>query len=365
VRLPLTIAALLLLAAAPVLAQPVCLTGFDIGSSGIRVGSTTGTLSGKVAIDYLADVWADGRIDATNDQTAQALVKLAQGSPCPAVAGAYSAWRLAAEKGGPDKVAETLRTLHDRTGVAIFVIPQAVEGSYGYYAARQALGERLSTPYILDIGGGSMQFAARDNGWGAALGQKAWAKTVCAELKHSPAADCLPNPVGTDAGTRAQAVLAPLVAEARKTVGSGLAVTAISSPVVRGIHPILRYLAKSEPALAGHVDGGGFDLAALDIAIRLLAELDDDGIRARLTGCRDCAPQFVRTNVTDMLLVQGLMAGLDIPRLEVAEADITNVPGLLADSRAAGWAGHYACYLDRLAAQGVDAYGTSPDTCGR
>ena len=66
-----------------------------------------------------------------------------------------------------------------------------------------------------------------------------------------------------------------------------------------------------------------------------------------------------------MLLVQGLMAGLDIPRLEVAEADITNVPGLLADSRAAGWAGHYACYLDRLAAQGVDAYGTSPDTCGR
>lgn len=358
------VALALILIAGTAWAEAPCRIGYDIGSSGIRIGASTGDLAGKASIDYLADVWDDNVIDRTNEQTVAALANLAQGRHCPAVAGAYSAWRLAADKGGPDKVAETLRQLNARSGVAIFVIPQAVEGGYGYFAASQALGARLATPFILDIGGGSLQFAASQAGWGAALGQKAWRKQVCAELKHGAPTDCPPNPVGADASARAEALLAPLVAQARQALGGGFAVTAISAPVVHGIHPILQHLARTRPGFPGQVDEHGFDLAALDAALALLSVRDDEAIHALLHGCAACKPQFIRTDVTDMLLLHSFMAGLDIARLEVAEADITNVPGILADAKAAAWAGHYACYLSRLAVQGVGAYDGDPGTCG-
>jgi hypothetical protein len=351
--------------------QAQCRTGFDIGSSGIRVGSTTGQLGGKVSIDYLSDVWADNVIDSTNDATAAALRELAAGNTCPAVAGAYSAWRLAAEKGGADKVAATLADLYARTGIAIFVMPQEVEGGYAYYAASRELGPRLVTPFVLDIGGGSMQFATHDNGWGAALGQKAWRKLFCAEVKASPQADCAANPAGVDAIAQSQRVLAPVVADARAKLGHGFAVTAVSAPVVRGIHPILLHLARQHPALRSHVDADGFDLAALNDAIARLAPLGDADIVDVLDGCRrtataeaTCPSRFVSSYVTDMLLLQAFMAGLEISRVQVSELDLTNVPGILGDEHAFAWASHYGCYLSRLRRQGIGAYTTSPATCG-
>lgn len=366
IRAPLAFVALLMLGGCTVQPEAQCRIGFDIGSSGIRVGSTTGDLDGKVSIDYLADVWNDNVINQTNDATARALGDLAAGRRCITVAGGYSAWRLAVERGGGDRVAATLHELHARTGVAIFVMPQAVEGGYGYYAAKQQLGDRLATPFILDIGGGSMQFAASNAGWGTALGQKAWLKSFCAEAKGSTVPTCAANPVGDDAIAQAQHLLAPLVADARARLGHGFTVTAVSTPVVRGIHPILRHMAPTEPALAGHVDDTGFDIQALETAIAILGRLDDAGILARLDGCgagQSCTPRFVGTFVTDMLLVQGFMAGLDIKRLEVAEVDLTNVPGILADDRATAWAGQYGCYLDRLRRQGIDAYSAGPESC--
>lgn len=343
-----------------------CRIGFDIGSSGIRVGATHDHRDGRVAIDYLGDVWADGIIDATDDATVAALTGLGGGG-CTQVAGAYSAWRLAVERAGAPRVADTLAALHRRSGVAIFVIPQAVEGSYGYVGARRLLGERLTTPFILDIGGGSMQIASAQGGWGTALGQKAWRKLFCTQVKGNLDATCAPNPVGPDAIARARQVLAPQVEEARASLGIGLRVTAVSAPVVRGIHPLLATLS-ARHVIAGNVDAQGFDRTALDSAVALLAEHDDGGI-LRVLECGThgatplCSGRFAAIMVTDMLLVRTFMEGLAIDRLEVAEADLTNVPGLLADPRAADWAAHYGCYLEALRSRGVDAFTASPQGC--
>lgn len=347
---------------------PSCAIGFDMGSSGIRVGSTIDGRDGRVSIDYLADLWADGVMDATNDATVAALNGLGGDSRCVTVAGAYSAWRLAVEKEGATRVADTLAALHRRSGVAIFVIPQAVEGSYGYFGARHLLGERLTTPYILDMGGGSLQIASADGGWGTALGQKAWRKAFCTHAKSSADPTCTTNPVGPDAIAAARRILSADVDAARATLGHGLRVTAVSAPVVRGMHPILAHLA-ARRAISGQVDAGGFDRAALDSAIALMQDRDDHAILRLLDGCRPdggavlCQPRFVATIVTDMLLLRTFMDGLDIRRLEVAEADLTNVPGILADPRATAWAARYTCYLDRLRDLGVDAYTSSPQEC--
>lgn len=348
---------------------PACTVGFDIGSSGIRVGSTADGRDGRVSIDYLGDLWAHGAIVATNEATVGALRKLADGTDCLTVAGAYSAWRLAIEREGAERVADTLAALHRQSGVAIFVIPQTVEGSYGYYGARRLLGGRLTTPYILDVGGGSLQIASSDGGWGTALGQKAWRKAFCAEAKGSADPSCAPNPVGEDAIDQSRRILAREMAEARAALGQGLRVTAVSSPVVRGIHPILAYLANGKRAIPGTVDATGFDRTALDGAIALMQRHDDDGIVRLLDQCPVagtgpvCQAKFVATAVTDMLLVRTIMEGLGVQRLEVAEADLTNVPGILADPRAAVWAGRYDCYLDRLRRQGAQAYLSSPEGC--
>lgn len=357
----------LLLAAGNAAAGPAgCKIGFDIGSSGIRVGATHDGRDGRVAIDYLGDVWADGAIDATDDATVAALSQMGAGD-CVQVAGAYSAWRLALEREGPARLAETLDKLHRQSGVAIFVIPQAVEGAYGYVGAQRLLGARLATPYILDIGGGSLQIASSQGGWGTALGQKAWRKLFCAQVKGSADATCAPNPVGADAVARARAVLSHEVAEARAALGTGLHVTAVSAPVVRGIYPLLLALS-GRHAIVGTVDDHGFDRTAMDSAVALMQERDDGAILS-LLGCGEhdsaplCSGRFAATMVTDMLLVRTFMEGLGIDRLEVVEADLTNVPGILADPRAAAWAAHYDCYLETLRRQGVDAFNGSPQDC--
>jgi hypothetical protein len=49
--------------------------------------------------------------------------------------------------------------------------------------------------------------------------------------------------------------------------------------------------------------------------------------------------------------------------LQVLEADLTNLPGLLADERAYRWADNYACYLSRLDEMGLAAYASDPASC--
>jgi len=359
------------LSAGPAVAE--CRIGFDVGSSGVRVGWATNASQARTSIDYLADVWTDNRIDTTVDATIDAFTTLPReaGMPsdCAAVAGGYSAWRLAVERGSAAEVAATLKKIHAQSNVALFVIPQDVEGTYGYFAAQRSLGDKLRTPFILDIGGGSMQIASIEGGWGAALGQKAWRKLYCRDAKGDDNAACAVNPVGTDAIRTTRKLLARDVATAKAALGSLDRVTAVSAPLVKAVHPVIRYLAEHKRVIGGKEDSNGFDMTALSDSIQVLADKDDAALVRYLDGCPDfggnaiCAPRFVATLVTDMLIVHAFMEGLGIRRLDLAEADLTNVPGLLADTRALAWSRNYGCYLTRLARQGTRAFKSDPATC--
>ncbi|MBF0190892.1 MAG: hypothetical protein HQL99_07035 [Magnetococcales bacterium] len=357
----------------PGMAEP-CRIAFDVGSSGIRVGPTPQSKTAKVAIDYLSDVWPDHTIDQTEEATIQALLSLpgSAGIPagCRGVAGGYSAWRLALQQGDRARLIATLRTIHARTRVPLFVIPQSVEGTHGHLAAEKKLGDRLKTPFILDLGGGSVQIAGKTTGWGTDLGQKAWRKLYCAQVKKNPDPTCPPNPVGPTARDETARLLAPRVAEAAQQVGSGMKITAVSAPVVKAIHPVLRFLAETRHAIpAEGVDQEGFDRKTLAAAIDLLSPLDDAAIARLLEDTSVnpakpvCEARFLPTLVTDMLLIHTLMNGLKVERLEVAFAPITNVPGLLADPNAAAWADHYPCYLQKLETLGIDAFLADPASC--
>lgn len=153
-----------------------CRMGFDIGSSGIRVGSNLNSDHTKMAIDYLVDVYADNEINLTVEKTVEAMISLPKTAVipegCRAVAGSYSAWRLAWRQGDPNKLIATLKDIHQQTKIALFVIPQDVEAGYGYVSAKVAMGSAMQTPFILDLGGGSLQIADARSGWGTELGQK-------------------------------------------------------------------------------------------------------------------------------------------------------------------------------------------------
>lgn len=369
----LALGMLAVMASVPV--QAGCRIGFDVGSSGVRIGSADSAAQARTSIDYLADVWADNRIDASVGPTIAAFSVLPSqaGLPdgCDAVAGGYSAWRLAMERGNRADVAETLRLIRARTGVALYVIPQDVEGTYGFYAARQALGDRLRDSYILDVGGGSLQIASIHTGWGAALGQKAWRKLYCHDGKGSDAAACSVNPVGPGAIALARKLLAGNVASARAVLGSLQEVTAVSAPVVKTMHPVIRHLAAQGRIAADGITATSFDIAGLRAAIRVLSDKDDAALLHYLDNCLQmdgqaiCVPSFLPTLVSDMLLVHAFMEGLGVRRLELAEANITNVPGLLADTRAWAWRDRYDCYLSRLVQQGDRAFKSNPATCPR
>lgn len=369
----LTLGVLAVILSAP--AQAGCRIGFDVGSSGVRVGAADSDAQARTGIDYLADVWADNRMDASVGQTIAAFSTLpaAAGLPdgCDAVAGGYSAWRLVLERGNRAEVAETLRLIRARTGVALYVIPQDVEGTYGFYAARQALGDHLRDPYILDVGGGSMQIASIHTGWGAALGQKAWRKLYCHDGKGSDVAACAVNPVGPGAIALARKLLAANVASARAALGPLQEATAVSAPLVKTMHPVIRHLAARGRIAADGITATSFDIGALGAAIRVLSDKDDAALLRYLDDCPQvdgqaiCAPSFLPTLVSDMLLVHAFMEGLGIRRLELAEANLTNVPGLLADTRAWAWRDRYNCYLSRLVQQGDRAFKSNPATCPR
>ncbi|MBF0612986.1 MAG: hypothetical protein HQL55_17845 [Magnetococcales bacterium] len=348
-----------------------CRVGFDVGSSGIRAGTSSSDQTAKVKIDYLKDVWADNRIDETLLPTVEALRTLPKSlhvHTCGGVAGGYSAWRYALERGDPAYIASTIKEIHRQSGVFFFVIPQDIEGSYGYRAAQRLLGDRLATPLVMDIGGGSIQFAAEDRGWGTALGQRAWRKRFCETIKNVPVSTCSTNPVGASALGLSRENLALEASSARTALGKEITVTAVSTPVVKAMHPILKYLSEQK-IISGQVNEKGFDRVALTNAIQLLSERDEAGIFQILNNCQDigirslCNSEFASNFVTDMLLVMVFMEALEINRMEVIEAEITNITGILEDERANQWSERYDCYLQLLEKHGVEAFRIQPTQC--
>jgi exopolyphosphatase/pppGpp-phosphohydrolase len=243
--------------------------------------------------------------------------------------------------------------------VALLVIPQRVEGRYGYVAAERGLDGRLRTSHILDIGGGSLQVAGRAGAWGRPLGQKAWNKLLCDEIRSG--ADCALPAMSGDELERARRLIGVQLGDLPGTLSGPVTLTAISRPVSRGLFPALKRLVADGDLAADSMDGGGFSLAAVEAALARLAPLQLEE-RSALSGV---TPPFSAYLVSDLILVEGILKATGATRLEVAELDITNVPGLLADDRAFAWARRYGCYLDRLRRQGEAAYDANPAACPR
>jgi len=332
-----------------------CRIAFDVGSSGVRVGSTASAASAQADIDYLGPQWAGDSIGALAEPTRAALRVLPRqaGFPkdCARVGGAFSAWRLASTSGDP-QLLETLARLATETGVAVLLIPQRIEGSYALASARARIGTLPAGEFVLDIGGGSLQIAGTNAGFGAVLGQKAWQRLLCTTLRG--AARCALPPLREDELARARALLAQVLADAGiGTLPVPLSMTAVSRPVTRGVAPALARLS-GNPAEAGVVTR-----AALARAIARIAPLDS-AVAAELAGI---SPRHAGYLLTDLLLVEGLLAATGGEFLHVVEADVSNVPGILADDRAYAWARNYGCYLRTLARRGVDAYFDDPARC--
>jgi hypothetical protein len=329
---------------------------FDIGSSGIRAGASNSSVMARADIDYLGPLWAGRSLEETVVPTIAALHDLREkaGFPadCARVGGGFSAWRLAAEQGAGD-LAGILERLWSASGVAILVIPQGQEGGYGYFGARQLLGERLSTTHILDIGGGSLQIAGAQTSFGEALGQKIWHRHLCQEIRNSESTPCTLQPMTGDELAIARSLLADKLKDVATALPLPLSMTAISRPVSRGVLPALGKLA------GGSGERKSFTRAELSSAIERLARLSPEETATLLGGSSAHLPWLL----SDMLLVEGLLQATGGESLQVAEIDLTNIPGLLADDHAFAWRAHYGCYLERLRNLGAEAYASDPATC--
>lgn len=345
------------LAAGAVQAADACRVAYDMGSSGIRAGMAERAEVWRSDRDFLALLGPGGDLRAAAGATTALLRELAaQGAvrpECRQVGGGFSAWRLALERDRA-ALADTLAAIRRETGVAVLVMSQRQEGAYAFASARSQLGPALATRYVLDIGGGSLQVAGKDRSLGAPLGQKLWQRDLCRALRPG-AEPCELSPLTADdiaqarrfADERLQALAAALPRPAT--------LTAVSRPVTRGIYPVYvrRAVPENGPAR--------IDRQELGRLIERLAPLAPEALRAA-TGT---ALPHAAYLLSDMLLVEGILRAAGAKELRVAESDLTNLPGLLADERAYRWEARYACYLERLAKRGTAAYDSDPATCRR
>lgn len=328
-----------------------------MGSSGIRAGASETPKTTKQELDAIGPLWAGKGIAAIEQASIEALktlpVEAGFGEDCARVGGGFSAWRLALQQ-NPATLVETLRNIHVETGVAVLVIPPHQEGAYAYFAAKTVLGDRFNTTHVLDIGGGSLQLAGEQHSFVAALGQKSWHRLLCERLRDTTEVPCALQPMDDRDLTRARALIAVRLAD--NTLPSSMTMTAISRPVSRGILPAIQQLTNTPPVRQATIKR-----ADITKSIGELAPIDLTATVARAKA----APSHAAYLLSDLILVEGLIGLAADGKLHVAEADLNNLPGLLADERAFAWHGHYDCYLQRLASIGMTAYASDPDTCSR
>lgn len=350
------------------MAQASCRIGYDMGSSGIRASMSGSTSQARVEIDYLAPLLAGRGLEETVPATVTALEQLPvqAGFPggCARVGAGFSAWRLALENNRAALV-DQLRRIHAQSDVAVLVMPQNAEGRYGFLSAQQRLGGALSSSHVLDIGGGSLQVAGQRHTFGDALGQKTWRHLLCSEAgigsssgsgSGSGSAGTLPcvlQPMDRERLAGARRLIAMRLKDIRSALPEPVSMTAISRPVTQGVAPAVA-------ALNGEKPGKPLlRLADLSLAIDRMALLTLPQAAARLK----LDEKYAGYLLSDMLLTEGILRATGNSYLRVAQADLNNAPGILADETAYGWTRNYPCYLQRLQQEGLAAYGSDQASC--
>ena len=347
--------ALALLAAAA-WAYSGCRVAFDIGSSGIRAGASNSTAMPQTDIDYLGPLWAGGSLRQTLAPTVAALRELPRdagfGPDCERVGGGFSAWRLALQQDAGELLAVMARVRAD-SGVAVLVVPQAIEGSYAYTGTRLALGPTLATSHVLDIGGGSLQVADADHSFGAALGQKSWHRLLCITLGRGGDAPCTLQPLTGDELAAARRLAKESLQGLEAALPEAVRMTAISRPVTRGILPALEHLgsATTNPPSLLRSD--------IEAAIARIAPLSV----AETAKLIDKPKHLAAYLISNLLLVEELLRATGSDELQAVDIELNNIAGLLADDRAYAWGRHYDCYLERLGRIGEQAWASDPATC--
>jgi hypothetical protein len=333
-----------------------CRIAFDMGSSGIRAGATGRSKVLRADIDYLGPLSAGRGLAETLPATIAALRDLpAQGgfdTNCTRLGGGFSAWRMATQE-DRRKLAGDLEAIRKASGTAVLVIPQRQEGAYGYQGARQLLGSRLNTTHILDIGGGSLQVAGESHSFGALFGQKLWHRELCKALRNSSELPCRLQPMSLAELDSARKLLQSRLQGITRDLPGGARMTAISRPVTRGVAPAVARLFNRPDGL------DEITPTMLRATLELHAGLSLDEMAERLGSERKHAAYLI----SDLLLVEGLTQATGGHNLRIAELDLTNLPGLLADERGYRWAASHDCYLQRLRKMGVGAYFSDPATC--
>lgn len=335
-----------------------CRIAFDMGSSGVRAaasGTGGGVPMPSRDLDLLTPMMQGQRLELLLPAVESALRELPQQARLPAtcrqLGGGFSAWRLAWRQDGA-RLSQHLETLREQTGVAVLVIPAAVEGRYGHDSAKQALGPRLQTSHILDIGGGSMQVASHERSFGIELGQKSWAHQLCQTLGRDTSAACQLLPFHRLELQQARDLASQELRALSAEVGPGT-LTAISRPVTRGIRSALRSL--------GMAQGESISAQELSTAIDRLSTMALAEV-VQLTGL---AVNFAPYLVSDMLLVEAVMRAMNLATLALAETAINNLPALLRDERAFAWSQRHTCYVQRLRDLGPAAYFSDPAGCAK
>jgi hypothetical protein len=344
------------LASLPALASDTCRVAFDMGSSGIRAGASSSQAIVRTEFDYLGEWWGGRSLRGAVAPTVAALRDLPSkgefSADCEKIGGGFSAWRLAAQA-NVEELTEILEYIHAATGVSILVIPQSQEGAYGYFGSRLMLGGRMTTTHVLDIGGGSLQISGEKTSYADALGQKVWHRELCQVLRGSDSASCSLQPMTGKEVAVARILLAERLKPVADKLSGSVTLTAISRPVSRSVLPAVRQIA------AVGVDQQGFSRLAVTQAIDRVAPLTTSET-ASLSGI---GPNYAAYLVSDMLLVEAVLLATAGNYLDVAEVDLTNIPGLLADDHAFSWGKHYGCYLDRLRSIGLQAYESEAASC--
>lgn len=333
-----------------------CRIAFDMGSSGIRAGQSGRAEVMRANIDYLAPLAAGRGLAETIPPTIAALRDLPAsagfGDDCSRLGGGFSAWRMAAQA-DRQQLAGELESIRRASRVAVLVIPQRQEGAYGYLGARQLLGDRLSTSHILDIGGGSLQIAGQSHSFGALFGQKLWHRELCKALRNTSQLPCTLQPMTTAELDRARTLLRSHLPNIRRDLPQGATMTAISRPVTRGVAPaVARFFNRPDNL-------GTITPTMLRATLELHAGLSLDEMAGQLGSQGPHAAYLI----SDMLLVEGLIQATGGHDLQIAETDLTNLPGLLADDRAYRWSERHDCYLQRLRRMGVAAFYSDPASC--
>lgn len=334
---------------------PPCRIAFDMGSSGIRAGSTQSDTEARVDLDVLAVVNAGqgiGTLAPLSTAAFKALRQQGGWTACGAQVGVgFSAWRLALQQDA-GALAAVLRDIRQRSGVAVLVAPPVQEGRYGYEAAQRALGERLGTRHVLDIGGGSLQVTGPLGVFGVPLGQKAWHRLLCQALGRGEVVPCALQPMSTDEVATARRLAAEQLQGLPQALAMPVDMAATTRPVTRGVAPAVHRLrATATPDKLARQDLG----AVIDAwATRPAPDL---------SAAAGLPPEHAGFLMSDMLLLEGLMVAAASDTLMVAEAEGNNVGSILGDDRAYRWARRHGCYLQRLRALGEAAYASDPATC--